>query len=682
MAIPPSLLPSPRLSSSLTVVISLLAASSTTFVVVEAKERSGKREKLSGNNKSKKSSSGGYFLSSPDNPVLCTAPSFDGPKIPGVVLADVNLGFRSNGGAVFTRDSTNDPLDPFDRTVLATDDWPAFDTPYYEFDPDANTNTGPGNSGYKGCDVCSPPEPYPLRTALPKIAMPRCPQSPYAIFVPATYEDAATAVNVIRDHNETFTVLSGGHDYECQSGLPDGVLILTSLLNKLEVNYEEGTLTSGAGNLWQTIYDRLDGDELDGTNAERYGVMGAQCGFVSVSGFSLGGGLCWHMSKLHGMGADTILSMKVVTADGALVDATLDNEYSDLRWGMAGTGGMSMGLAVEFTYEMKKSRPGDYLMARWEYRFYPEEPTDEGKYSIEDIPPIVLAWAEAMDKIEEDDVLRPKIGSIRARLNAESYGHRLQIRAMCSEGVDLRTYAGFQKVVSEYPALKNSAEIYTSINDYVKTRRNHYPETVDNPRVSSFIKGGGDAFAEALSIHLRFYLDIDDEDRPVAGSDVDFYLLKGFVKKPERISLNPSIADAKWHITNRAKHSYNPDLEMQIRCKNREITRRLKKRLGKEWAGPYWNYFDSSADKEDYYGDIFEDVVAIKEKYDPGNLFKKIKGIKVDDDQEIECLEEFCNEYDGYWDQWPKHPSRNKKNKDKKDKKRKKSTKSSHPGPV
>uniref|UniRef100_A0A7S2MEF3 FAD-binding PCMH-type domain-containing protein n=1 Tax=Helicotheca tamesis TaxID=374047 RepID=A0A7S2MEF3_9STRA len=610
-------------------------------------------------------------LDDPTYPALCPidkASLRSGSKIPPEVLQSAHDTFSTNGGAVFTYDWKNEDI--FDRTVEVTDNYvaqieslgyTAFETPDYEFNPDANANVGPGPSGFRGCDVCSPPEPYPFRTVLPKIAMPRCAQTPYALFIPATYEDAASAINIIRDHNAQFTVLSGGHDYECQSGLPNGVVIITSLLNKLEVDYDEGTLTTGTGNLWQTIYDRLDKDEFnDGPNSEkRYGVMGAQCGFVSVAGFTLGGGLCWHMSKLHGMGSDSVIGMKVVTADGELVDAELDGDYQDLRWGMAGTGGMSMGLAVEFKYELKESKPDDYIMSRWEYRFFTEPSTKTGEYLIEDIPAIMHAWANAIDAIEDDDDYNTKIGSIRTRLVHQpgygpSGGHRLQIRAMCSEGINLRDYDAFVAVVSEFPARSDKIEYYTSINDYVKTRRNKYPDSVDNPRVSSFIKGGGNAIQDALDIHLRFYLNTIDEEanRLVAGSDIDFYLLKGFIKNPERTSLNPDIADAKWHITSRAKHAYDQELEQKIRCKNREITRQLKDRLDDKWAGPYWNYFDSSVDKKDYYGDIFDDVKEIKEKYDPDNLFKKIKGIKVDDKKEIECLEDFCDGYEGYWQQW------------------------------
>mmetsp|Transcript_18261 Transcript_18261/g.26783 ORF Transcript_18261/g.26783 Transcript_18261/m.26783 type:complete len:522 (-) Transcript_18261:207-1772(-) len=511
-----------------------------------------------------------------------------------------------------------------------------YPTPFYELNSSVDVET----EGFRGCDVCSPPEPYPIRTALPLMAQPRCPQQPYVVFLPATYEDAQSAIDIIREYGQKFTILSGGHDYECQSASPDGALIITSLLNKVEIDYENELVTIGAGVLWQTVYDKLHED----ANPGRYGVMGAQCGFVSVSGYTLGGGVSWHMSKIHGMGAESAIGMKIVTADGSLVDATTTNDYSDLRWAMAGSGGMNIAMAVEFTYELKKSREGNYFMIRWEYRFL-DEPSRDGEYTIDMIKDIMTAWTQGVDEIKDN----PDVGTVQVRLRTESYGHRLQINAPCND-CDLRESPVFTEITEKYPPRKADLEKYASINDYVKSRRNTYPGTADNPRVSNFVKGSWETIHKALETHFDFYILDNEDDRAVAGSDLNLYMINGFIKKPELVSLNPDVADASWHFTIRAKHPTDPDLLAQIRCKNRALTEALKKSVGKnDYLGPYWNYFDSTADKKDYYGKAFKEVMKIKDIYDPDNLFTKIKGIKVNDD-DMRCLEEFCKDYNGYWE--------------------------------
>eukprot|EP00957_Ditylum_brightwellii_P013696 1032524-Ditylum_brightwellii.AAC.1 len=242
-------------------------------------------------------------------------------------------------------------------------------------------------------------------------------------------------------------------------------------MNKLDIYYENEVVKIGAGVLWQTVYDKIYED----SHPDRYGVMGAQCGFVSVSGYTLGGGVSWHMSKIHGIGAETAIGMKVVTADGALINATTNNEYSDLRWAMAGSGGMNIAMAVEFTYELKKSRSGSYFMVRWEYRFI-DKPSQDGEYTIDMIKNVMIAWTQGVDAIKD----HPDVGTVQVRLRTESYGHRLQVNAPCNE-CDLHDSPIFIELAEMYPPQKAELEEYTSINDYIKTRRNSYPGTADNP---------------------------------------------------------------------------------------------------------------------------------------------------------------------------------------------------------
>ena len=73
---------------------------------------------------------------------------------------------------------------------------------------------------------------------------------------------------------------------------------------------------------------------------------------MSVSGFTLGGGFNWVLSRFYGTAADNTLSMRVVLASGEIVTASRDNEYSDLAWGLLGSGGQQLGLVLEFTMRL------------------------------------------------------------------------------------------------------------------------------------------------------------------------------------------------------------------------------------------------------------------------------------------------------------------------------------------
>ena len=68
---------------------------------------------------------------------------------------------------------------------------------------------------------------------------------------------------------------------------------------------------------------------------------------VGVVGYTLGGGLSW-LARKHGIGANQVTAIEVVTAAGDLVRADWANE-PDLFWALRGGGGcFAIVTAIEF----------------------------------------------------------------------------------------------------------------------------------------------------------------------------------------------------------------------------------------------------------------------------------------------------------------------------------------------
>ena len=68
---------------------------------------------------------------------------------------------------------------------------------------------------------------------------------------------------------------------------------------------------------------------------------------VGVVGYTLGGGLSW-LARKHGLAANNVTAIEVVTPDGELVRATAD-EHADLFWALRGGGGnFGVVTALEF----------------------------------------------------------------------------------------------------------------------------------------------------------------------------------------------------------------------------------------------------------------------------------------------------------------------------------------------
>ncbi|PWY95931.1 FAD/FMN-containing dehydrogenase [Aspergillus sclerotioniger CBS 115572] len=80
-------------------------------------------------------------------------------------------------------------------------------------------------------------------------------------------------------------------------------------------------------------------------------VVGATASHIGVGGSTLGGGYGW-LTGQHGLIIDQLLSVKMVVADGSIVEAS-DENNRDLFWAVRGAG-QAFGIATEFVFRAHK----------------------------------------------------------------------------------------------------------------------------------------------------------------------------------------------------------------------------------------------------------------------------------------------------------------------------------------
>jgi FAD/FMN-containing dehydrogenase len=169
---------------------------------------------------------------------------------------------------------------------------------------------------------------------------------PALIARPAGADDVATAVRFAREHDLPVSVRGGGHSV-AGHGVGDGVLMIDlSLLKAVRVDPAARTARAAGGVLL---------GELDRAT-QRFG-LAAPSGIVShtgIGGLTLGGGL-GHTMRKFGLTVDNLRSVDLVTADGEAlhVDAWTEPE---LFWGLRGGGG-NFGIATAFEYRLHPVGP-------------------------------------------------------------------------------------------------------------------------------------------------------------------------------------------------------------------------------------------------------------------------------------------------------------------------------------
>ena len=153
--------------------------------------------------------------------------------------------------------------------------------------------------------------------------------------------DVMDAVNFARDHNLPAAIRGGGHNVAGHAVCDGGVMIDLSLMRSVWVDPQARRARVEGGCTW--------GDVDRETQAFGLATPGGLISDTGVAGLTLAGGIGWLRSR-YGLCIDNMVSADVVTADGRLVTASLD-ENPELFWALRGGGG-NFGVVVSFEFAL------------------------------------------------------------------------------------------------------------------------------------------------------------------------------------------------------------------------------------------------------------------------------------------------------------------------------------------
>lgn len=424
---------------------------------------------------------------------------------------------------------------------------------------------------------------------------------PRAVVFCQDTHDVVNALAWARANGVPFRARSGRHNYEGWSNVQGGLVIDLSDMDSVRVDREAGTADVGAG-----IY-MLKCSEWLGSVGVTFPLATGPT--VGLAGLTLGGGFGLTSRKL-GLTCDNLLEVELVLADGSVVSAS-EGERRDLFWACRGGGGGNFGIATRFKFRIHPVSVVAAFIVEWPWS------------SFEQVVAAWQGWAH-----EVDDAVSAALQLTVAK-TIKLYG----IYSPDNPADVSKLEALLQPLVAAAPP---SAPPQVKVLPFVIAARLFFGEgdqTVDpvDPKwavhvhsdqqiYKSTSAAAMQPFSAAAISTLRGYLeDVPPLSQPPVQPSMVQLLPGGGA--PSRVAPDATavyLRAARFIVQYDAFWAAPQDGPATIAWAERFRTAMLPYA-----SGAYVNYADRAiADwQRAYYGSNLERLVAVKRRYDPGNVF-------------------------------------------------------------
>jgi FAD/FMN-containing dehydrogenase len=178
--------------------------------------------------------------------------------------------------------------------------------------------------------------------------------------------DVIHGVNFAQTHQLLLAVRGGGHNVAGNAVCDGGLMLDLSGMQSVRVDPVRRTARAEPGLTW--------GEFDHETQVFGLATSGGQVSTTGIAGLTLGGG--WgYLARKYGLASDNLLAVDIVTANGQLLTASA-TEHADLFWGVRGGGG-NFGVVTSFEYQLHPVGPvlagvviHPFAQARAVLRFY------------------------------------------------------------------------------------------------------------------------------------------------------------------------------------------------------------------------------------------------------------------------------------------------------------------------
>jgi len=409
--------------------------------------------------------------------------------------------------------------------------------------------------------------------------------------------DVVEAVNFARTRGLLLAVRGGGHNVAGNACCDGGLMLDLSLMRGVHVDPKTRTAHVQGG----ATLGEVDRE----TQVFGLAAPGGNVSTTGVGGLTLGGGM-GHLRRKHGLAIDNLRSVEVVLASGEVVTASQD-ENAELFWGLRGGGG-NFGVATSFEFHLHPVGPLVTLCAPW--------------YPVDDAKAVLAAWRDFMDRAPEEFSCLAAFWTIPAApgIPAEHHGKRAllfggvhcgpvdeglkfiqPLRELGTPMLDLSGPAPWAAVQAAFdPFFPKGLRRY-----YFKSR---YLNNLDDNTIAALLPRAINPPDPSVLIALWH---LGGAMHRVGSTETAF---------PEREAQFLFSVDAIWD---------DPEISEEVVAYARGYLAEMEPSLK---AGLYVNFAGLGEEGESLvkaaYGPNYDRLVQVKNRYDPGNLFRLNQNIR------------------------------------------------------
>jgi FAD/FMN-containing dehydrogenase len=418
-------------------------------------------------------------------------------------------------------------------------------------------------------------------------------REPAVVLQCANAGDVMAAVRFAAEQGLDVAVRGGAHSVPGFGTSDGGVVIDLSGMRGVRVDPVNRTARAEGGATW--------GDFNAATYPFGLATTGGIISTTGVGGLTLGGGI-GYLCRPYGLSCDNLISADVVTADGSFLVAS-EQEHPDLFWALRGGGG-NFGVVTSFQFAL-----------------HPVKDVYAGPmfYELADAGDLLRFYREFIADAPEELAAFPafQIAPPLPFIPEDRHGDTFLAMVTCWTGpMDLGEQAlePFRKVapvVAEFVGPMPYPMLNSAFDELVPPGLQHYWK-------ASFVKELSD---EMIDAHLAHGPNV-----PVVNSTVHIYPINGAVHRVAPDATAFAYRDANFATVIAGMWPDPADNQRNIQW----VRDYYDATAPYSEEGGYVNFMAS--DDQDRvrasYGGNYERLVAVKRRYDPGNLFHLNQNVK------------------------------------------------------